>query len=67
MTAPDTRADLAAQRRYVPLMVSNSFDGCRLSFGGGETVADFKTAYAALLAQRAAEIATADVLARVFR
>jgi hypothetical protein len=47
-------------------MVSNSLDGCRLSFGGGETVADFKTAYAALLAQRAAEVATADVLARVF-
>jgi len=66
MTAPDTRADLAAQRRYVRLEVSPSLDGARLSFAGGETVGDYRSADTAWAALRTAEIATADVLDRVF-
>lgn len=63
MTRPDT---LAGQLRYVPLELSGSSDGFRLAFGGGETVADFKTPQSAWEALRAAEKATAELLDRVF-
>ena len=63
MTRSET---LTGQLRYLPLTVTGSLDGFRLSFGGGETVADFKTPDAAFRAQRAAEVATAALLSRVF-
>lgn len=63
MTRPDT---LAGQLQYLPLITTSTLDGSRLSFGGGETLADFKTPQAAFAAQREAEKATAEVLSKVF-
>lgn len=63
-----TRADtLVGQLRYLPLITTPALDGSRLSFGGGETLADFKTPQAAFAAQREAEKATAAILARLFQ
>lgn len=66
MTRADVITSLASQGRYLPLTITGTLDGCRLSFSAGETLADFKTSEAAFNAMREAEKATAALLARVF-
>ena len=66
MTRADVNTSLASQHRYLPLTITGTLDGCRLSFNAGETLADFKSSAAAFSAQRQAEHATAALLSRVF-
>ena len=66
MTRADVITSLASQHRYLPLTITGTLDGCRLSFNAGDTLADFKSTAVAFDAMREAEKATAAVLAKVF-
>lgn len=70
MTAPDPFTvceSLQAQLRYVPLILTGALDGYRISFGGGETVCDFKSLQVGGEALRQAEFLTDQWLRRVGR